>query len=211
MSFSEFQWESLPVPTVVPATKSEPESTTSTVDVQAEPSLNRIREVRREQGVTIKRAAQLMRKPVEELRAEEDPTSDLTLSQVYEWQRLLEVPVADLLVEPHAPLSAPVLRRAQLLRMMKTVQAIMERSTQAAVRRLCQTMANQLIEIMPELEGVTPWNSLDHRSQNQNCRLLEQAYSNLESDASPTNAMGSCTADAQAEEEDDGDEFGDDD
>lgn len=206
MSFSELQWESLTVTTVVPATKTEPDVTANAVVNRTGPQLNRVREVRREQGVSIKRAAQLMRKPIDELRGEEDPTSDLTLSQIYEWQRLLEVPIADLLVEPHAPLSAPVLRRAQLLRLMKTVQAIMERSTQAAVRRLCQTMSNQLIEIMPELEGVTPWNSLDHRSQNQNCRVLEQAYSNLTTDISENP-----TVEANQESDDDGDDFGDDD
>lgn len=142
-------------------------------------ALHRVQEVRHEQGVSIRRAAQLMRKSVDELRHEEDESTDLSLTQIYEWQKLLEVPVADLLVEPHAPLSAPVLRRAQMVRLMKTVQAIMERSTQSSVRRLAQTMVNQLVEIMPELEGVTPWNSLDHRSQNQNCRLLEQAYADL--------------------------------
>lgn len=205
MSFSEFQWESIPVTTVLPATKSESEATTSAAGSVVGPTLNRVREVRREQGVSIKRAAQLLGKPVDELRAEEDPTSDLTLSQIYEWQRLLEVPVADLLVEPHAPLSAPVLRRAQLVRLMKTVQAIMERSTQAAIRRLCQTMSNQLIEIMPELEGVTSWNSLDHRSQNQNCRVLEQDYANFAPDATSA-------PDADARNSaDDGDDLGDDD
>jgi hypothetical protein len=140
--------------------------------------LHRIGEVRREQGVSTRRAAQLLGKTGEQIRIEEEPTSDLTLTQVYEWQRLLEVPVADLLVEPHAPLSAPVLRRAQMLRMMKTMQAIMEKTTQTPVRRLAQTMINQLIEIMPELEGVSPWHAFDPRTQNPNGRILEQAYLN---------------------------------
>jgi hypothetical protein len=141
-----------------------------------DPPLHRLREVRREQGVAAKRAAQLLGISVEQLRHEEDPSTDLTISQIYAWQELLEVPVSDLLVEPHAPLSAPVLRRAQLVRLMKTVQAIMERANQSSIRRLGQTMINQLIEIMPELEGVTPWHSLDRRTQNQNSRVLEQAY-----------------------------------
>jgi transcriptional regulator with XRE-family HTH domain len=170
MSISEFDWESIPVS----LSSSEP------IEPSPEPHrakrLHRIRAVRREQGVSIKRAAQLMGKTVEQLQLEEQESADLRLSQVYEWQRLLEVPVSDLLDEPHAPLSAPVLRRAQLVRLMKTVQAIMERASQTAVRRLAQTMANQLLEIMPELEGVTPWHSLDRRTQNQNSRILEQTY-----------------------------------
>jgi hypothetical protein len=138
--------------------------------------LHRLREVRREQGVSSRRAAQLLGISVEQLRHDEDPETDLSLTQIYEWQKLLEVPVSDLLVEPHAPLSAPVMRRAQLVRLMKTVQAIVERASQTSVRRLGQTMINQLIEIMPELEGVTPWHSLDRRTQNQNSRILEQTY-----------------------------------
>jgi hypothetical protein len=141
--------------------------------------LHRIREVRREQGVSSKRAAQLMGKAVETIRAEEAETTDLRLSQLYEWQRLLEVPVEDLLVEPHAPLSEPVLKRARMVRLMKTVQAIMERTGQPSVRRLAQTMVNQLVEIMPELEGITPWNSLDRKkARNQNSRILESTYLN---------------------------------
>jgi hypothetical protein len=178
MSFSDFEWDGAPV-----TAAALPTNGTSPAPTVHATTLHRIRDVRREQGVSIKRAAQLMGKTVDDLRCEEDGATDLTLTQVYEWQRLLEVPVADLLVEPHAPLSAPVLRRAQMVRLMKTVQAIMERTNQTPIRRLCQTMANQLIEIMPELDGVTPWNSLDHRAQNQNCRLLEQAYSNLAGDA----------------------------
>jgi hypothetical protein len=149
-------------------------------------TLHRIREVRREQGVSSKRAAQLMGKSVETVRAEEVETTDLRLSQVYEWQRLLEVPIEDLLVEPHAPLSEPVLKRARMVRLMKTVQAIMERSGQPSVRRLAQTMVNQLVEIMPELEGVTPWNSLDRKkARNQNSRILESTYLNPAADEDP--------------------------
>ena len=148
--------------------------------------LHRIREVRREQGVSSKRAAQLMGKSVEAIRAEEAETTDLRLSQLYEWQRLLEVPIEDMLVEPHAPLSEPVLKRARMVRLMKTVQAIMERSGQPSVRRLAQTMVNQLIEIMPELEGVTPWNSLDRKkARNQNSRILESSYLNPAADEDP--------------------------
>lgn len=148
--------------------------------------LHRIREVRREQGVSSKRASQLMGKSVEAIRAEEAETTDLRLSQLYEWQRLLEVPIEDLLVEPHSPLSEPVLKRARMVRLMKTVQAIMERSNQPSVRRLAQTMVNQLVEIMPELEGVTPWNSLDRKNaRNENSRILECTYLNPAADEDP--------------------------
>lgn len=139
--------------------------------------LHRIAEVRREQGVSIRRAAQSMNRTSEEVRAMERPTSDLTLSQLYEWQRVLDVPVADLLIEPDESLSPLVLQRARMVRLMKTAQAILERSNQPAVRRLAETMAHQLKEIMPELEGVTPWHSIERRRTcNQNARILESDY-----------------------------------
>jgi hypothetical protein len=175
MSISEFDLSGTAVP-LHPTGEVHPASQAHAAANSGRRRLHRLREVRREQGVASKRAAQLMGISVEQLRHEEDETTDLTLSQIYAWQELLEVPVSDLLVEPHAPLSTPVLRRAQLVRLMKTVQAMMERSSQSSIRRLGQTMINQLIEIMPELEGVTPWHSLDRRTQNQNSRVLEQTY-----------------------------------
>lgn len=139
--------------------------------------MHRVQEVRREQGISIRRAAQLLRCTVEQARQLEDPTNDLTLAQIYEWQRVLEVPVSDLLVEPYAPLSAPVLERARMVRLMKTVQAIVERSNQPAIRRLGETMAHQLVEVMPELKDVSPWHSIERRKTcNQNARILESDY-----------------------------------
>ena len=139
--------------------------------------LHRIEEVRREQGISIRRAAQLLECSADQARAMEVATADLTLSQLYDWQRVLDVPVADLLVEPDEALSPPVLQRARMVRLMKTVQAIVERSNQPAVRRLAETMARQLVEIMPELDGVTPWHSVERRkTTNQNARILESDY-----------------------------------
>src|ERR1043166_4680331 len=107
MSISEFDLGSAAPP--LP-----PSNDTSAAGRTGKLRLHRLRAVRREQGVSAKRAAQLMDISVEQLRHEEEETTDLTLTQIYQWQQLLEVPVSDLLVEPHAPLSAPVLRRAQL-------------------------------------------------------------------------------------------------
>ncbi len=139
--------------------------------------LHRIQEVRREQGISIRRAAQLMQCTTEQARAMEQPTTDLTLAQVYEWQRVLDVPVADLLVEPDEALSPLVLQRARMVRLMKTVQAIIERSNQPTVHRLAETLAHQLVEVMPELKGVTSWHSIERRKTcNQNARILESDY-----------------------------------
>ena len=70
--------------------------------------LHRLKEVRQEQGYTLRRVAQQMKMDVEDVRQEEDALTDLPLSRLYDWQRVLEVPVADLLVETDMVLSAPV-------------------------------------------------------------------------------------------------------
>lgn len=141
-------------------------------------ALNRIQEVRRQQGVSLRRVGQLLHTDVRELRREEDPTSDLPISRLYEWQTALEVPVGDLLVDSGAPLSAPVLERARLVRIMKTVAAIREKSQSTSIERLAQTLVDQVLEIMPELEGINPWHSVgQRRSLEEYGRIVERTYS----------------------------------
>ena len=83
--------------------------------------------------------------------------------QLYQWQKALGVPVGELLADGHEPLSAPVLRRAQLVRLMKTAASIQERAKQASVGRMAQMLIEQLVEIMPELKQVHPWNTIGMR------------------------------------------------
>ena len=83
-------------------------------------------------------------------RSQEDPSADLFLSVLYRWQRALEVPVANLLVDLDAPLSTPVLKRAQLLKLAKSAVTILERAESKQIGRLAQRMIDQLIELMPE-------------------------------------------------------------
>ena len=125
--------------------------------------LHRLAVVRRQQRVSRRAVAKKLNVDVNTVKLLEDETSDMLLSTLYEWQNVLDVPVSELLVEPERPLSAPVMKRAQLVRLMKTVLAILERCQQASVRRMAQTMVEQLIEIMPELEGVSPWHAVGQR------------------------------------------------
>jgi transcriptional regulator with XRE-family HTH domain len=125
--------------------------------------LHRIAEVRRQQGVSRRRLGRVLKIDTEQLRYEENEHTDLTLSQLYRWQKVLEVPIADLLVESDSPLSAPVMTRARMVRVMKTAAAIFEKTESSSVRRLAQTLVDQLVEIMPELEGISPWHSVGQR------------------------------------------------
>ena len=104
-----------------------------------------------------------MRLDMASVKQMEREDTDLPLSALYEWQKALDVPVGELLVEPDEPLSTPVMKRAQLVRLMKTAMAIKERSGQPAIQRLAEVLVNQLIEIMPELAQVTPWHAVGNR------------------------------------------------
>jgi len=125
--------------------------------------LHRLGKVRRQQEVSLHTMAQRLGTPVSNVKWQEQERADLLLSKLYQWQKVLDVPVAELLVEPEESLSPPVMKRARMVRLMKTVAAILERNQDPAIERLAQMMADQLIEIMPELEGVGPWNAVGQR------------------------------------------------
>jgi hypothetical protein len=125
--------------------------------------LHRIAEVRRSQGISVRSAARRLRTTMDQVRRQEDPHSDLPLSELYQWQSALEVPIADLLVENESPLSEPILTRARLLRVMKTVRAIKETATTNSIQRFTTMLEQQLLELMPELKEVAPWHSVGRR------------------------------------------------
>ena len=137
--------------------------------------LHRIREVRVQQGVSLRSAARRLNKPIDQVRSEEHEHTDLKLSDLYRWQRVLEVPVTDLLVDLDCPLSEPVLKRARLVKIMKTALAIGEVTTDAQTQRLVDTLVSQLVELMPELKEVSPWHSVgQRRSQDELGRAAER-------------------------------------
>lgn len=130
--------------------------------------LHRIKEVRRQQGCSTRRAAQMLKCDAATVRHEEEETTDLPLSRLLEWQRVLDVPLADLLVDSDEVLSAPIMERARMIRLMKSALAIEERAAgNPQLKRLTLTLIEQLKEIMPELDGVTAWNSVGQRRPQQ--------------------------------------------
>jgi transcriptional regulator with XRE-family HTH domain len=139
----------LPPTVVVPAVESRP--------------MQRLEAVRRQQGISRRTVARRLNVDVEQVRQQECETADLPLSALYAWQQALEVPVAELLIEAGEGLASPILERSQLVRLMKTVLAISEQARQESIRRMAQTMASQLIEIMPELANVGPWHTVGKR------------------------------------------------
>lgn len=125
--------------------------------------LHCIAEVRRRQGVSLRGVSRQLKLGMRELRQQEQETTDLRLSDLYRWQQALEVPLVELLVDSDGPLSGPVMERARLVKIMKTAAAILESAEKPGVRRLAQTLVDQLIELMPELQGISAWHAVGQR------------------------------------------------
>ncbi len=123
-------------------------------------ALHRLGTVRRLQGISRRTLARRMNVDVAEIRRQEEETNDLPLSVLYEWQKALDVPIAELLVESEDALSQPLLQRAQLVRLMKTALAILEQADNEATRVMAQTLVDQLVEVMPELQGISAWHAV---------------------------------------------------
>lgn len=139
---------------------------------------HRIREVRIQQGMSIRSVARRMGAEPRTLRQEEDPYTDVPLSRLHEWQRVLDVPISDLLVECETPLSRPVMERARLVKLMKTAAALRHQAESEPMRRMSQMLIEQILEIMPELAEVNPWHNVgQRRTLDESARILERIYS----------------------------------
>ena len=125
--------------------------------------LHRLATVRRLQGLSHRALARRMNVEVAVIRRQEDETSDLPLSVLYEWQKALDVPIAELLVDSDGALSQPLMQRAQLVRLMKTALALLEMADNEATRVMAQTLVDQLLEVMPELQGISAWHAVGRR------------------------------------------------
>ena len=137
--------------------------------------LHRIADARRRQGISVRSAARRMHTSIDQVRRQENPFCDMLVSELSRWQKALEVPITDLLVDSEAPLSEPVLTRARLLRIMKTVRAIKESTNSPPIQRFATMLEQQLIELMPELQDVAAWHSIgQRRSPNELGRTAER-------------------------------------
>jgi transcriptional regulator with XRE-family HTH domain len=133
------------------------------IPVPVEQPMQRLATVRKQQGISRYAMARRLNIHVDQLREQERETADIPLSVLYAWQKALDVPAVELLVEANDALSTPVLQRSQLVRLMKTVLAVCEHSKQESIRRMAQTMSEQLTEMMPELANIGPWHAVGKR------------------------------------------------
>lgn len=127
---------------------------------EASPALHRLREVRRDQEVSLRTMARELGLTVAEILVRERADYDLRLSELLAWQRVLDVPLAELLVDPGASgLSPLVAERARLLRLMKSARSLVEHTPPGALRIMAENLVAQVLELMPELQEVSPWPS----------------------------------------------------
>ncbi len=140
--------------------------------------LHRIRAVRLRQGVSLRTVARRTGVPVRVLREQERDSTDLRLSDLYRWQRVLDVPVEELLDESDSPLSRPVLERALLVRIMKTALSLQESVPRGSLKCLADRLVAQLVELMPELAQVSAWPSLgQQRTLDELGRIVQNPVS----------------------------------
>lgn len=138
-----------------------------TVLPAADRPLHRLGEARRREGITRRTVARSLGISVRDVQQQEEPTADIRLSDLYRWQKALEVPVTELLDEPPGGLCQSVRLRARLVLLMKTIRSIQEKTRQESVQRLAQFLDETLIEMMPELKETAAWPTVgQRRSQN---------------------------------------------
>jgi transcriptional regulator with XRE-family HTH domain len=125
--------------------------------------LHQLSEARRRQGLSMRCVAKRLQTSIAEVRQQEDVQHDLKLSDLYRWQAALQVPLDELLYEPDEALSPRILDRARMLRVMKTAQAMRSQARSPGLKRLAETLVQQLLDLMPELESVSAWPSVGQR------------------------------------------------
>jgi transcriptional regulator with XRE-family HTH domain len=151
--------------TTSPVLASEPQATLATPAAQqprleptSHPVMHRVAEVREQQGLSLRTVARRTGVDLKVLRRQEDPSTDMTLSDLLLWQKALEVPLVDLLEDESQALSRPVKERAKMVRIMKTVVSLGEVCQgNPRLGRLTTMLREQLLELMPELSEIGGW------------------------------------------------------
>jgi len=126
--------------------------------------LHRLSEARKSERLTSRCMARRLNISLTEVLEQENPANDLPLSVLARWARALGVPMAELLVDSTPDhLSPAVHMRCRLVRVMKTVRALQERTEEQRVRNMAERLVNDLVAIMPELKTITAWNDVGTR------------------------------------------------
>jgi len=141
-------------------------------------TLHRLHTVRCREGISQRTIARRLHLAASEVQHQEQETTDMPLSTLYKWQKVLDVPLSELLQEPDDSLSMPIMERSRMVRVMKTAKSILEQSRQKNVQRMAENLVEQLVEVMPELQEVGPWHLVGKRRRaDEFGRTAEQSIS----------------------------------
>jgi hypothetical protein len=136
--------------------------------------LHRVVEVQHEQSVSDRTMATRLKVTLEELRRQQSPQTDLMLTDLYRWHRALDVPIADLLVEPGPTLAPVVQRRARMVKMMKTVRSLQLAANTPEIGVMAERLAEHLVQLMPELVDVDSWPIVGKRRSTGDIAPIEE-------------------------------------
>ena len=125
--------------------------------------LNRIAEVRVQQGLSLRTVSRRTGLPVRELRVQEQPSANLSLKDLHIWKEALEVPLEHLLMDRDLSICESIQSRASLVKIMKTVASVREIVVSQRLVRLLDMLKHQLVELMPELSTVRAWQTNANR------------------------------------------------
>ena len=125
--------------------------------------LNRIAEVRVQQGLSLRTVSRRTGLPVRELRVQERPSANLSLKDLHIWKEALEVPLEHLLIDRDLSICQSIQSRASLVKIMKTVASVREIVVSQRLIRMLDMLKHQLVELMPELSTVRAWQTNANR------------------------------------------------
>ena len=90
---------------------------------------------------------------------------------------MLNVPVAELLVDSHPLSLVPTTQRGAMVRLMKTLTTILNKCQNHPIRCPVQNATAQLVEIMSELQSVGPWHDEGKRRTSKDVgRVGQRVY-----------------------------------
>ena len=140
------------------------EQTSAVVPIHLERALplHRLGEARRQENVSRRNVARHLGITVEDVRQQECPTTDLPLSVLHKWAKVLGRPVAELVANR-------TIRWQRRSTSREPGSGDEDRgghpgaNPRSADEAVGETMVDQLIEIMPELRGINAWHAVGKR------------------------------------------------
>jgi transcriptional regulator with XRE-family HTH domain len=131
--------------------------------------LHRLGAIRKMRKLSLADVAQRLHLTPEEAQRQEQSATDLTLRDLYRWQQLLKVPLAELLAEPDETLGLPAVKPEKLSPALEVALLILQQTKQPGIRRMAHTLVDQLVELSPELKRIA-----EEHTAGQAHRLDEQ-------------------------------------